>query len=311
MKIELSHDILAKRIYDKASSDDKMLLKVREFLADRLAYYEESNILLSKADLRYISPFLDELELSTEETNLIDKSDSRLKRIKGVIYLIILIVIFLLLGFNYLTRSYNADSKNFITKRIEIVSQYALIDKERSEAEAEAEKLYNELKSTTPEFEKELLNSYDTLQQNEEVLIEELNIAQSSTLSKLAQTALAQDDINYAFKLAAKSWELNPSNKHACDILYTVNDYYYEHDHSKVDNDSSHHAAIKKLIAYERTIKKRGELIGTEMATIFNSHNSVLNKKNDGIKDKIKTLYKQVTTTTKEAYEQVEDKIRN
>ena len=35
MKIELSHDILARKIYDKASADDKLILKVENLTPER------------------------------------------------------------------------------------------------------------------------------------------------------------------------------------------------------------------------------------------------------------------------------------
>lgn len=63
LKIELSHDILARAVYDKASAEIKMQRKVRDFVKNRYAYYLEQNekglkVLLSQDDINYISPHL-------------------------------------------------------------------------------------------------------------------------------------------------------------------------------------------------------------------------------------------------------------
>jgi hypothetical protein len=75
MKVELSHDALARRIYEKASAEDKMRLKVTNFVRSRYAYYKENRILLKTDDLAYIDPYVESIDLSDAERKFI--SDSR------------------------------------------------------------------------------------------------------------------------------------------------------------------------------------------------------------------------------------------
>lgn len=66
MKIEIAHDTLARKVYERASADDKMRLKVSTFLRTRYAEYLERKILLSVADLNYIEPYEKELQALLE-----------------------------------------------------------------------------------------------------------------------------------------------------------------------------------------------------------------------------------------------------
>ncbi|MCP4437443.1 MAG: hypothetical protein GY810_00565 [Aureispira sp.] len=70
-KIELSHDSLAKTIYEKVSAEDKRRLKVANFIHTRYAYYNESRTLLKKDDLRYIASYVDSIDLTTSQLRFI------------------------------------------------------------------------------------------------------------------------------------------------------------------------------------------------------------------------------------------------
>ncbi len=62
MKIEISHDLLARKVYEKASADDKMRLKVSTFIRARYAEYKERKTLLITVDLNYIEPYENDLQ---------------------------------------------------------------------------------------------------------------------------------------------------------------------------------------------------------------------------------------------------------
>lgn len=79
MKIELSHDILARKVYDTASPEEKMRLRMERFLKNRYAYYSDQGVLLGKEDLNYIQPFLKEIALSEEEEAFIRESRSHVE----------------------------------------------------------------------------------------------------------------------------------------------------------------------------------------------------------------------------------------
>ena len=73
-KIEISHDILAKEVYARIDADDKMRLKIDQFLQDRYDYYIEAGVLLEKQDIDYISPYLEQVKPSDAISAFIDQS---------------------------------------------------------------------------------------------------------------------------------------------------------------------------------------------------------------------------------------------
>lgn len=74
MKLEILHDVLAKQVFEKASTDDRMRLKVESFLLSRYASYQERGGLLSGKDLNYIQPYLRELNLERPVKKFIQRS---------------------------------------------------------------------------------------------------------------------------------------------------------------------------------------------------------------------------------------------
>lgn len=78
MKIELSHDILARKIYDKSSAEDKLILKIENLIREDYQRYVDRNILMGAEDYEYVAPFLSSLNLLDEEKNFIEKSKKAL-----------------------------------------------------------------------------------------------------------------------------------------------------------------------------------------------------------------------------------------
>ncbi len=83
MKFELSHDILAKKVYEKSSQEDKMLRKAESFVKERHAYYLAQGVMLGKQDLEYISPYLATVDITKEEKKFIEKSRKKVTRSEG------------------------------------------------------------------------------------------------------------------------------------------------------------------------------------------------------------------------------------
>lgn len=73
-KIEISHDILASEVYARIDADEKMRLKIIQFLQDRYDYYVETGTLLDKKDLEYIGPYVDKVQLKAVQANFIKQS---------------------------------------------------------------------------------------------------------------------------------------------------------------------------------------------------------------------------------------------
>jgi len=77
---ELAHDTLAGRIADKRSIERKNLLKVQKLIKDRQTSFEQTHTYLSKEELSFIGPHLNQLHMSEEESRLVKDSTSRAQR---------------------------------------------------------------------------------------------------------------------------------------------------------------------------------------------------------------------------------------
>lgn len=113
MKIELSHDILARKIYEKSSTEDKMLLKIENLVRNDYERYQERNLLMSSEDYEYISPFLESLTITPEEQAFVDKSGRNVRRKQRTLNITIMATIAILALFGGLAsyQSYLASEK--------------------------------------------------------------------------------------------------------------------------------------------------------------------------------------------------------
>lgn len=73
-KIEIAHDILALKVFEKIDVEERMRLKISQFIGDRYAYHQETGEFLSKNELIYIDPYLDQIELEAPVLTFIRKS---------------------------------------------------------------------------------------------------------------------------------------------------------------------------------------------------------------------------------------------
>lgn len=96
MKIELSHDILARKIYEKSSAEDKMLLKIENLVRNGYERYQERNLLMSSEDYEYVFPALENLTITREERAFVDKSGRTIRRKQRTLNIIIMATIAIL-----------------------------------------------------------------------------------------------------------------------------------------------------------------------------------------------------------------------
>lgn len=122
MKVEIAHDTLAKKVYEKSSTQDKMRLRVINFIRTSYIYYQDSSVLLKKDDLNYISPYLDDISLNKEEDNFIKKSKAVAQRrfvlaVLGVFITIVVLIIFWRLAVIRETEADKLREKALITNK--------------------------------------------------------------------------------------------------------------------------------------------------------------------------------------------------
>ncbi len=287
MKIELSHDLLAKKIHEKASQEDKMLLRIRKFIQDRFTYFNESKALLSLKDINYISPYLDKVSLEPHEQRFIRRSKDRIWIFAIALALVILgvwgTIVYLM---NRTTKLEAQNSARMAAQiaRYQEVSEHAnqlseALTASREGLDATEEELRLALLALQ-ERNDTLVNSYATYivkQDNTtDQLKNDLKIAQSARLSELSAPLVSLNNA-YAFRLAAEAWNLNPDNQQAMRSLYRI-----------VNLPSSEPLSKQQTRNIIKKYKGRwGSLSEKEMAAIFHPENKVTAE--DDIAARVKT----------------------
>lgn len=138
MKIEISHDTLAKRVYDKASTEDRMRLRVSNFIKAKHHFFEQERVYLTPEELKFIAPFENQIELVDAEKVFIARS-KWLARKQFIFFGVGVLIIFaVLLWFLFYYRSSN--------KIIERVNAELIIEKKGlTHAKDSIEQLVNTL----------------------------------------------------------------------------------------------------------------------------------------------------------------------
>lgn len=275
MKIELSHDLLAKKIYDKASTEDKMLIKISNFIKNRFAYFKENNVLLSKDDLNYIRPYLSLITLEKHEIIFIQRSQQTISLRRALVGALAIAIIFIIAHFMNRTEKVKLKNQERLAKEVQ---KYKAIEKQAKQLSSALVKSREGLDTTKEALRLALLKlqtQNDTLvysyaaykvkqDYSKDQILRDLHIAQSSKLSELAASIIKKDK-KHAFKLSAKAWQLNPNNQQAMQIIYQCGGATLETPLSK--------QRTRNIIKANK--KSLGELSNKEMKAIFNPENNI------------------------------------
>ncbi len=93
MRIELFHDLLAKKIYEKASQEDRDQARARNIINFKFNLYQKiPNMFLTGKELALVTPYIPKLDLSVAQNDFIQTSKDRIKwhyRRKYLIYTVI------------------------------------------------------------------------------------------------------------------------------------------------------------------------------------------------------------------------------
>ncbi|BDS09523.1 hypothetical protein [Aureispira anguillae] len=299
MKIELAHDILAKKIYDMASAEDKMLIKIQNFILTRYAHYTEVGALLDQNSLDYIEPYIKKITLEQQELSFIKKSRQLSLRKRRTIKAVALGTCLVLLIFGIQASKTFYELQLTLEKKQEIRKELHKIQEERSLAELRAQTLLEKKEEvdqddlTDVAVIKQLIMQYDTLGQQQQAATQQRDLAQSATLSDLAEEAKEQHDDQYAFQLAAKAWELNKNNNQALEILEELSQEKEEESFIELPTE-------EQEVVIEKAQKKGGRLKDKDLNVIFSKENTVVQSRSAGVKKAVKS-----TTASPNQQEQV------
>ena len=292
MKVELSHDSLAKKIYQLASNEDKTLLKMRAFVESRYAHFQENHIWLTQDDINYISPYLNQIQISTEEAAFIRRSRRNNNKrliitIAGGIFSLLVLTVITLISFSQWTVI--SDAKDLQEDQLNKL-EAAL--KKRKDAEDLAARILNgevnmdSLNLNTNNDSlliKELVILYDTLAKEQIINEKERDIAQSARLSTLAQSVIEVEVKTNSEKKVKKtllleligtSLNLNPENVQALKLLGQISDAKLEDFVTRETNEIINDAA--------KRIGSTGKLAEAKFSAIFSEGNEIGSARKQG-----------------------------
>jgi len=98
MKVELAHDILAQKVYERVSTDQKRIREVERLIKQRFQFLQ-GEPKLSSEEVDYIRPYLSKVHITEEEKAFVEKSWRRqnAQRIRRLLIWIIVLLLFLIL----------------------------------------------------------------------------------------------------------------------------------------------------------------------------------------------------------------------
>lgn len=132
MKIELAHDSIARKVYERASTNDRMRLRVQNLVRVKHQLFETDHTYLTRDEVRFIRPFENQLQLSQSERTFLLRSKFIARKQEISIVVLTFLFIVLLVG-SLLYYRHNS---------IVVAEQ----NKQLTEQEAELENAYTELK---------------------------------------------------------------------------------------------------------------------------------------------------------------------
>ena len=284
VKFELSHDTLAKAIYDMASDESKNNLKIRNFVKERYLYFVENKSFLTKDDLAYISKSckdLKQLSLTKEEIDFIKRSRNAVKRqyywtVGSTVFIIVALVALFIwamrgwvavektrahLEFSNQEKNKALDSLRSVQRRVDSLAHNL----------KEGEGLLQISEKEKEELIKQLVASRDSLEQALATVTKE-----NVTLKARARTLEAQTQIGGSYKLQEKIEKKEKElQKQEVSLVKSQSRILSSKAHYALDKDKNPKLAFQLAReAYEMDPQN------TEATTVLNQ---VVNSRNDYI----------------------------
>lgn len=180
---ELANNFIARKAFEKVEAENRVLRTIKSTINDRMS----RNELLDRLYLNYISPSLTQLELNTEESDFVKKSEKAVRRRRRLLN-IALIILFLLMGILAIGAVYNYQRANKALIESRDYTKKLEAEKEKTEmARADAEAARGEAEESRDDAKAERNNA-----------LESQRIAE-----QLRNTAIADRDSIIQLKIAA------------------------------------------------------------------------------------------------------------
>ncbi len=215
-KVEISHDILAREVYARIDASEKMRLKVTQFLRDRYDYYVESGALLDKKDLDYIDPYLEKVEVGSDQKKFIQESRKASRAAQNRRRLIILVIGVLLaaaaiISFIFKLRA-DEDRKLAEQKTEELLRKDSALVKSNEDLQIAIddaktnEALALEAKEESDSLRKEAVAALNTANFQTNRAERQAGIADAQRLASLSQQLATAGNYNHAMQVAMEAF---------------------------------------------------------------------------------------------------------
>ena len=76
MGYELSHDTIAKQIFEKASVEARTRRKVEKFIRERHQAFQERSAPMTMEDIDFVQPYLDQINISESTYQLLKEEEA-------------------------------------------------------------------------------------------------------------------------------------------------------------------------------------------------------------------------------------------
>lgn len=129
---ELTHDTIARQVFDKASTEARTRRKVERYVRERYAALHERGAKLTQDDIDFVTPYLGQVNISSEEMAFVEQGRQDLTRKRRVTRILVGAIIALLL---FLTVMAIANSlKATENEAIAIVNAQEALDAKRQDS---------------------------------------------------------------------------------------------------------------------------------------------------------------------------------
>lgn len=210
MKIEIAHDALARKVYERASAEDKMRLKITTFIKMRYANYVERGKdrrqFLPAIDLSYVKDYKKHSSLTQEEISFISNSEKSIKDnriMRYSVYSAVLLILLILLIYNIIARNISEQktialeesNRAFIAEKKrgeELLRNLVLVEGELTEKEKVLAQALEKVKATAKALEEALEKEKASAKELERALMDLKKANEKLALQTKKELAEAQ-----------------------------------------------------------------------------------------------------------------------
>ena len=168
MKIELSHDILAQKVYERVSLEDKRLREVERLVRERYAFYQ-GEPKLGQEEVDFVKPYLKKVDLTANERSFVEQSRKRIvARRRRRLLTIAAVVLAIIGGLSFYAISITQLNDKIKAENAKALEARKQAEQERAKADS-ARKLAVAARDTAEKAQQEAMIQRDRAEKNADI----------------------------------------------------------------------------------------------------------------------------------------------